>query len=704
MTELSAVANLVLHGYPAGTSAPIVVTYSASTVAILQIGLRGQGLSEQELFDAGMNVVRNQMATVQGAALAYPYGGKPREVAVNVDIPALQSKGLSPVDVINAVNTQNLALPSGTVKIGPTEYNVEMNGSPKTIAALNDLPVKTVNGATIYLRDIARVSDGYSPQINIVRMNGQRAVMVTVYKTGGASTLDIVKQTYAKVPQIASLLPTNYVITPMFDQSVFVRSAIEGVVREGLIAACLTALMILLFLGSWRSTVIIAVSIPLSVLCSLMVLSALGETINIMTLGGLALAVGILVDDATVEVENINRNIDQGKEIIQAILDGASQIAVPALVSTLSICIVFVPMFFLSGVAKYLFVPLAEAVVFAMLASYLLSRTLVPTMARYLLRAAGHDNEASEGFFSRLQRRFEGSFERLRERYRNALHLCLEHAWMFVFLFLLVCTASAPLVLMLGRDFFPSVDAGLIRLHMRGRAGQRVEETARESDHVDNLIRRVIPDEDLGEILDNVGTYNSVLNTIYSNSGVIGESDSEILIGLKPGHRGSTKSYIDELRKRLSEQFPGTEFFFQPADIVSQILNFGTPAPIDIQLIGPNQQVNYRLAQEITGRIQHIPGAVDVHVQQLFSYPTLLLDVNRTRAQSVGLSEQDIANSLLLSLSSSYQINPSFWVNPVSGINYNVAVQVPQYKIDSMQSPREYSDLRHLRLANRSNC
>jgi len=687
MTEVSATSQATIRSLPPGISPPLIITYSASAVPIVQLGMKGEGLSEQQLFDYAANLVRNQMSTVPGTSVPWPYGGKQRQVSVNVDIPALQSKGLSPVDVINAVSSQNLALPSGSVKLGPTEYNVELNGSPNTIAALNDIPIKVVNGSTIYVRDVARVSDGFSPQINIVRMDGQRGVLVTIYKTGTASSLDIVSQVYGKLPQIAALLPQQLVLTPLFDQSIFVRAAIQGVIREGIIAACLTGLMILLFLGNWRSTLIIAVSIPLSILVSICTLSALHETINIMTLGGLALAVGILVDDATVTIENIDRHLAQGKEIVPAILDGAQQIAVPALVSTLSICIVFVPMFFLTGVAKYLFVPLAEAVVFAMLASYLLSRTLVPTMAMYLLKGHhGEDHATGNDVLSRIQRSFAEGFDRMRHRYRNALRFCLEHAWMFMGLFLLFCLASAPIALVLGRDFFPSVDAGLIRLHMRARAGQRVEETAREADRVDNLIRRVIPAQDLANVLDNIGLFNSTINTTYSNSGVIGESDAEILIGLKRERTMPTKYYIDELRSRLAEEFPGTQFFFQPADIVSQILNFGVPAPVDIQLIGPSQQQNYQIAQQITNRIQRIPGAVDVHVQQLFSYPTIFLNVDRSRALNVGLNQQDVANSLLLTLSSSFQINPSFWVNPQNGYEYNVAVQVPQYKIDSMQA------------------
>jgi len=687
VTQITAISQTMIRQLPPGISPPLIITYSASSVPVLQLGMRGQGLSEQELFDFGANLVRNQLATVAGAAIPWPFGGKQRQVSVNIDIPALQAKGLSPTDVITAVTAQNLVLPSGTVKMGSTEFNVEMNGSPDTLAALNNIPIKTSNGATIYVKDVAYVSDGFSPQVNIARMDGQRGVILAIYKTGDTSTLSVVSQVYSKLPLIKTLLPSQTVLTPLFDQSIFVRAAIQGVVREGVVAACLTALMILLFLGSWRSTVIIAISIPLSILVSITMLSALHETINLMTLGGLALAVGILVDDATVAIENIERNLAQGKDTVRAILDGSQEIAIPALVSTLCICIVFVPMFFLTGVAKFLFVPLAEAVVFAMLASYFFSRTLVPTMAMYLLK--GHHGEeyaTGKDIFSRAQRGFAQGFDRMRGAYRASLSFCLQRAWLFVGLFLFFCVASMALIPVLGRDFFPSVDAGLIRLHMRARAGQRVEETAREADGVDNLIRRVIPPEDLGNILDNIGLFNSTVNTAYSNSGVIGESDAEILIGLKPGRRQQTRYYIDELRQRLAEEFPGTEFFFQPADMISQILNFGVPAPVDIQLIGPDVKANYLLAQQITNRIQHIPGAVDVHVQQLRSFPAIFLNVDRTRAQSVGLGPQDVANSVLLTLSSSSTVSPSFWVNPANGYEYNVAVQAPQYKIDSMQS------------------
>jgi multidrug efflux pump subunit AcrB len=687
VTQITALSQTIIRQLPPGISPPLIITYSASSVPVLQLGMRGDGLSEQELFDFGANLVRNQLATVQGAAIPWPYGGKQRQVSVNLDIPALQAKGLSPTDVITAISAQNLVLPSGTVKMGSTEFNVEMNGSPDTLAALNNLPIRTSNGATIYVKDVAYVSDGFSPQVNIARMDGQRGVLMAIYKTGETSTLKVVSEVYARLPIIKNLVPPQTVITPLFDQSIFVRAAVQGVVREGVVAACLTALMILLFLGSWRSTLIIAISIPLSILISITILSALHETINLMTLGGLALAVGILVDDATVEIENINRNLAQGKQIIQAILDGAQQIAIPAFVSTLSICIVFVPMFFLTGVAKFLFVPLAESVVFAMLASYLLSRTLVPTMAMYLLKEHhGEEHATGSDIFSRAQRGFTHGFDRMRDGYRKSLGFCVERAWLFVILFLIFCAGSMALIPVLGRDFFPSVDAGLIRLHMRARAGQRVEETAREADGVDNLIRRVIPPEALGNILDNIGLFNSTVNTVYSNSGVIGESDAEILIGLKPGRHDSTIHYVDQLRAQLAKEFPGTQFFFQPADMISQILNFGVPAPIDVQLIGPNEKNNFLIAQQIANRIQHIPGAVDVHVQQLRSFPAIFLNVDRTRVQSVGLSPTDVANSVLLTLSSSSTVSPSFWVNPLNGYEYNVAVQAPQYKIDNMQA------------------
>jgi multidrug efflux pump subunit AcrB len=595
------------------------------------------------------------------------------------------------VDIVNAVNAQNLILPTGTAKLGTLEYTVEMNGSPQSIAELNDLPVRSQNGATIYMREVAHIRDGFSPQTNVVLNNGQRGVLMSIYKTGNASTLQIVDGVKNMLTTYASSLPEGLKITQFFDQSLFVRAAIQGVLREALIAACLTAAMILLFLGNWKSTLIIAISIPLSILVSVLCLSALGETINIMTLGGLALAVGILVDDATVEIENINRNLAMGKDTVQAILDGAQQIAVPAFVSTLCICIVFIPMFLLSGVAKFLFVPLAEAVIFAMLASYMWSRTIVPTLAMYLLSAQDeykpeeHSGER-QGFLRRYQQGFERRFERFRESYHRALDSALRRPQLFATGFLLFCLLSGGLVFVLGQDFFPSVDAGQIRLHMRARTGLRIEETARLADQINQAIRRTIPAEELQTVLDNIGLPYSGINLSYSNAGTIGTSDAEILVQLKATRGRSTRDYINDLRERLPQQFPGVQFFFQPADIVTQILNFGTPAPIDIQVLGMNQPANYALAQKLAGEIRHIPGAVDVHVQQAYDAPTLHMDVDRTRAQSLGLQTRDIAQNLLVSLSSSFQTAPSFWLDPRNGVQYQVAVQTPQYRVDTFQA------------------
>ena len=575
--------------------------------------------------------------------------------------------------------------------MGTIEYVVELNGAPQTMQELNNLPVKTVNGATIYMREVAHIRDGFSPQTNVVRANGQRGVLMSVYKTGSASTLDIVGRVKQVLQNYASSLPEGLHITMFFDQSLFVRASIKGVLREMLIAAVLTALMILVFLGNWKSTLIIAVSIPLSILVSILLLSALGETINIMTLGGLALAVGILVDDATVEIENINRNLAMGKETVQAILDGAQQIATPAFVSTLCICIVFIPMFFLSGVAKFLFVPLAEAVIFAMLASYMWSRTIVPTMAMYLLSAADEyhaDEHAGEkqGFFRKLQQTFERAFERFREGYRRALNTALASSLVFAACFLAFCVLSAGLIFFLGRDFFPKVDAGQIRLHFRARTGLRIEETARLADEVDAAIRQTIPNEELVTVLDNIGVPYSGINLSYSNSGTFGTSDAEILVQLKDDRKKSTFAYVKELREKLPRQFPGVQFFFQPADIVTQILNFGVPAPIDVQVTGANQQGNYLAAEKLAGEIRHIPGAVDVHVQQAFDTPTIRMNIDRTRAQSVGLQARDIAQNVLVSLSSSFQTAPAFWLDPKNGVSYNVAVQSPQYRVDSVQT------------------
>jgi CzcA family heavy metal efflux pump len=691
LAQTTAIAQTILRQLPPGTTPPLVAIFSASTVPVIQIGLTSDRLSEQQLFDFGNNFIRTQLATVQGAALPFPYGGKQRLVSVDIDNAALQSKGLSAVDIVNAVNAQNLILPTGTVKLGALEYLVEMNGSPLTVEGLNDLPIKTVNGATIYMKDVAHVRDGFSPQTNVVRVNGQRGVLMATYKTGGASTLDIVDRVKQVLQNYAPSLPESLHVSTFFDQSLFVRASIQGVLREALIAACLTAVMILVFLGNWKSTLIIAVSIPLSILVSILMLSALGQTINIMTLGGLALAVGILVDDATVEIENINRNLAMGKETVQAILDGAQQIAVPAFVSTLCICIVFLPMFFLSGVAKFLFVPLAEAVSFAMLASYGWSRTIVPTMAMYLLSSEDeykpeeHVGE-KQGFFRRYQQKFEHGFERFREGYRHGLGSALEWPKLFGACFLAFCILSVGLVAILGRDFFPKVDAGQIRLHFRARTGLRIEETARLADQVDAVIRETIPPKELQTILDNIGVPYSGINLSYSNSGTFGTSDAEILVQLKNERGKPTSAYINDLREKLPQRFPGTQFFFQPADIVTQILNFGTPAPIDVAVTGANQRGNYVVAQKLAKEIRHIPGAVDVHVQQAFDEPTLHMDVDRTRAQSVGLQAKDVAQNLLVSLSSSFQTSPAFWLDPKNGVDYSVAVQSPQYRVDSYQA------------------
>jgi CzcA family heavy metal efflux pump len=691
LAQSAAISQTFLRFLPPGTTPPLVIIYSASTVPVIQLGLTSDTLSEQNLFDFGNNFIRTQLATIPGAATPFPYGGKQRLVSVDTDPTALQSKGLSAVDIVNAVAAQNLILPAGTAKLGSLEYTVEMNGSPKTVNELNDLPVKTVNGATIYMKDVAHIRDGFSPQTNAVLANGQRGVLMSIYKTGNASTLQIVDNLKAMLKYNESAYPEGLKVSQLFDQSLFVRAAIEGVLREALIAAILTAVMILLFLGNWKSTLIIAISIPLSILVSILLLSALGETINIMTLGGLALAVGILVDDATVEIENINRNLAMGKETVQAILDGAQQIAVPAFVSTLCICIVFIPMFFLSGVAKFLFVPLAEAVIFAMLASYMWSRTIVPTMAMYLLSAEDeyHADEhvgEGQGFFRRYQQKFEHGFEALREHYRNALNSALDSPKLFSACFLGFCVLSAMLAFVLGRDFFPSVDAGQIRLHMRARTGLRIEETARLADQINQTIGQTIPQKDLVTVLDNIGVPYSGINLSYSNSGTFGTSDAEILVQLKPERGKPTSGYISDLREQLPRKFPGVQFFFQPADIVTQILNFGTPAPIDVAITGANQQGNFAVAQKLAAKMKHIPGAVDVHVQQAYDAPTLFMNIDRTRVQSVGLQARDVAQNVLVSLSSSFQTAPAFWLDPRNGINYNIAVQTPQYRVDSYQA------------------
>jgi multidrug efflux pump subunit AcrB len=690
IAQVTAISQTQLRQLPPGTTPPLIITYSASSVPIIQLALSGQKLSEQRLFDLGVNFLRTRLVTVPGAAIPYPYGGKQRNIIVDLNTNALQSKGLSPLDVVNAINAQNLILPTGTSKIGTFEYEIATNASPQTVAELNDLPVKTLGSTTIYIHDVAYVRDGFPPQTNIVRVDGQRASLLTVLKNGNASTLDIIAGIKELLPRVLAGLPPELRVHLLADQSIFVRASIDGVLREALIAACLTGLMILVFLGSWRSTLIIAVSIPLSILTSIIVLSALGETINIMTLGGLALAVGILVDDATVEIENINRNIAQGKEIERAILDGAQQIAVPAFVSTLAICIVFVPMFFLTGVARYLFLPLAEAVVFAMLASYLLSRTLVPTMAKYLLRGheqeSGHIPRESRNPLVRLQVKFEDGFEQLREGYHALLGRCLERRRAFLILFFAACVGSVVLLLpWLGQDFFPSVDSGQFKLHLRARTGTRIEETARLCDLVERYLRQQIPAREISSIIDNIGLPYSGINLSYSNSAPIGPGDADILVSLSKDH-APTADYVHDLRLKLPSQFPGVTFSFLPADIVSQILNFGLPAPIDIQVVGYDLEANRQFADKLLDRLRYVPGTADLRVQQAFDLPAFQVDVNRTKAQQVGFSQRDVASNLLISLSGSFQTSPTFWLNPRTGVSYSIIAQTPQYRVDSLQS------------------
>jgi CzcA family heavy metal efflux pump len=689
VAQVTAVSQTALRQYPQGTTPPLVIQYSASSVPVLQLGLSGNGLTEQQLNDFGQNFIRTQLANVQGASVPFPYGGKQRQVQVDIDTQKLQAYGLSAADVVTAMGTQNVILPAGDVKMGHVDYQVESNSAPDTIAALNDLPIKTFNGTTIYVHDVGNVRDGFPPQTNIVRVDGQRASLLTIQKTGDASTLDIISNVRAQLPLIAAQLPPALQIRPISDQSVFVRSAISGVEREAIIAACLTATMILIFLGSWRSTLIIAVSIPLSIICSLLMLSALGETINIMTLGGLALAVGILVDDATVEIENINRNLEEGKEVEQAILDGAAQIAVPAFVSTIAICIVFVPMFFLGGVARYLFVPLAEAVVFAMLASYFLSRTIVPTMAKYMLKGHEHDHmeqtRASRNPFIRFQIAFEHYFEKLRTWYHGALGLCLEYRGAFLLAIVAFWIGSVVLLFpWLGQDFFPSVDSGQFKLHVRAHTGTRIEDTARLCDEIEGVIRGNIPKSEMGSIIDNIGVPYSGLNLSYSNSAPVGTADADILVSLAPKHR-PTAEYTHALRDKLTQDFPGTEFYYLPTDIVSQILNFGLPAQIDLQVVGQQVEENRELAEQLMQQISHIPGTTDLRIQQPFNLPKWTVNVDRTRAQEVGYSQQNVAQDLLTSLSGSFQTTPTFFLNPQNHVSYNIAVQTPQYDVKSLQ-------------------
>jgi multidrug efflux pump subunit AcrB len=810
VAQITAVSQTQLRQLPQGTTPPLILQYSASSVPIIQMSLSSPSESEQTLNDLSLNFVRPRLTTIQGAAIPYPYGGKQRLVSVDIDIPALQARGLTPNDVVNAISAQNLILPSGTAKIGTLEYDVAMNGSPLQVDDLNNVPVKVQNGAIIYLRDVAHVRDGFSPQTNIVRQNGVRSTLLSIIKNGDRSTLKIVDDVQGMIPKLKAIVPDDVQIRTLFDQSIFVKASIKGVFIEATIAACLTALMILLFLGDWRSTLIIAVSIPLSILSSIIILSALGETLNLMTLGGLALAVGILVDDATVTIENIDNYLERGEKKRDAILKGASQIAVPAFVSSLCICIVFVPMFALSGVARYLFVPLAESVVFAVMASYFFSRTLVPTLAMYLMKEEGggepdgphadagpgddepqhgqgeardhsaeqhddppsdeephheephdeegrygpphkvqaalqqaavalhrtvpgaepiryestpheqqqqqagprgnrppehedpsdhgdHDAPAHEdatpkkrhqeepkGFFGKFHAWFEHHFENLREGYRTRLERALNRHWLFASIFLALCLGSLLLVPFLGQDFFPTVDAGQFKLHIRAKTGTRIEETARLCDEIEKSIRQMIGPKDLDSILDNIGLPYSGINTSYANSGVIGSADADIQVSLKPGHR-PTAEYQKELRLKLPQEFPGTLFMFQPADIVNQILNFGLPAPIDIQIQGTDVGKSLALAIKLQDELKQVPGAVDVHVQQAYDEPRFNILMDRSQAERAGITAQQIAQSVLVSLSGSFQTSPAFWLNPKNGVTYNIAIQAPQYNISSLQ-------------------
>jgi multidrug efflux pump subunit AcrB len=688
IAQVTAISQTQLRQLPSGTTPPLILAYSASSVPVLQLALSGQNLSEQELNDYGLNFIRTQLITVPGASVPYPYGGKQRQVQVDLNTTALQSKGLSALDVVNAISLQNLILPTGTSKIGSREYDVSIpNAAPQTIADLNRIPIKTIGSTTIYMKDIAWVRDGFPPQTNVVRVNGQRSVLLTIQKAGDASTLDVIAGIKALLPQIAATVPSQLKMTPLADQSIFVRGAISGVVRETLIAACLTAFMILTFLGSWRSTVIIATSIPLAILTSIIAFSAIGQTINIMTLGGLALAVGILVDDATVEVENINRNreAEPGKDMDEVVLDSASQIATPAFVSTLSICIVFAPMFLLSGVARYLFVPLAEAVVFAMLASYFLSRTIVPTMAKYLLRGEKHEAAPSRNPLVRLQKRFEEAFENFRKRYRSVLEVCLHHRGAFLIAFFAASLGSlAILIPWLGRDFFPNVDSGTFKLHMRAPTGMRIEETANLCDLVEQSIRQQIPAAEVQSVIDNIGLPYSGINLSYSNSAPVGTSDADILVTMSANHH-PTDDYIHQLRLTLPKQFPGVSFAFLPADMVGQILNFGLPAPIDVQVVGNNLDGNRIYADELLAKMRYVSGATDLRIQQPFDEPYLRYRVERTKAQELGFSAQTIAQNLLVSLSGSFQTSPTFWVDPKNHVSYQIATQTPQYRADTLQ-------------------
>jgi multidrug efflux pump subunit AcrB len=696
LAQVTAMSQTVLKQMPPGVTPPLILSFNASTVPILQIALSSDKLSDTTLYDQATNFIRPRLTSVAGAAIPLPYGGKVRQVQADLDQQALHTYGISANDVVNALSLQNLITPVGTQKIGKFEYTVNLNDSPSTIAAFNDLPIKTVNGTVIYMRDVANVHDGSPPQTNVVHVDGKSAVLLAVEKAGATSTLSIISGIKQLLPNVAKTLPASLNLTAVGDQSVFVTSAVSGVVREGLIAAALTGLMILLFLGSWRSTLIISISIPLAILASVTALSLLGETINVMTLGGLALAVGILVDDATVTIENINWHLESGKEIETAILDGAQQIVVPATVSLMCICIAFVPMFGLGGVAGYLFRPLAEAMVFALIASYILSRTLVPTLANYLLRKQTHEaphaldgNSAtapakrSRNPLVRFQRGFERGFEAIRSAYGGLLHLCLHNRAKMVAGFMGLTLLSFALAPYLGQDFFPSVDGGQIKVHVRAQTGTRIEETTRLVDQIGQAIHKIIPANEFGGIVDNIGLSVSGINMAYNNSGTIGVEDADILISLKPNH-APTEDYVKTMREQLPRQFPGVSFGFLPADIVSQILNFGVPAPIDLQVVGNNLSANRKYADELLARIRHIPGIADARIQQAFEQPTLNVNVDRSLAGLVGISEKDAANAMLTTLAGSSQTSPTYWLNPKTGVSYPVSIQTPQRNIGRM--------------------
>jgi multidrug efflux pump subunit AcrB len=691
MSQITAVSQVQLAYSPPGTTPPFVLSYNASSVPILQLALSSDTIPESQIYDLANTLLRTQLATVAGASIPFPFGGKQRQVQVDLDPRELRARALSADDVVAAIGAQNLIVPAGTQKIGALEYFIKLNASPTQIDDLNALPIRAArNGTVTYIRDVAHVRDGYAPQTSMVRLEGRRAVLMSVLKTGKASTIDIINSIREKLPQIRASLPAELKIELLSDQSVFVRSAISGVVREALIAGALTGLLILLFLGSWRSTLIITISIPLSILASICCLSALGETINIMTLGGLALAVGILVDDATVTIENINYHLEQGKDVETAILDGAHQIALPALVSTLSICIVFVPMFLLAGIAKFLFIPLAEAVVFAMLASYLLSRTLVPTLAKFWLKPHDAAVKTRRGnFLMRFQRRFEQSFESMRETYRALLRIALQTGARFAALFLGAMAATALLAFPLGplpglgQDFFPSVDGGQIKLHVRARSGTRIEETAALCDAIEAKIRDVIPADQLSTIVDNLGLPYSGINLAYSTSAPVGPGDADIFVNLNAGHR-PTAEFVRVLRSRLAADFPSTTFSFLPADMISQILNFGLPSPIDVQIVGFNVPANRVFANRLLDRLRGVAGAVDLHIHQSGDYPQFNVDVDRSKAALLGLTEQSVASNILVSLSGSFQTAPSFWVDPKTGTQYQVTTQTPQYRLENL--------------------